>query len=505
MRKQSAEEYRGFRTAGIRLSEGLLPVLVSHRTDRVLPILYAFHQVDKAHLVMLAEERLIPAGDAAAMLRVLRETEREGFEKARLEAGGGMHSAEQVLIRKLGEDVGGRIHLARSSGDLGAIGTRIPQRDRLLDLMAELNRVREVLVGVAEAHVDTVMPGYTHGQHAQPITLGHHLAAWAAVLERDFERAVQAYRRINVSPAGAAIMTGSNFPVNRQRSAELLGFDRPAPNTFDAILSHDTLLDSFFVLAVLNADLARWADDLMLWSTSEFNMVEVPDRFCGTSSIMMQKKNPYAPQYMKGLGAASLGGLVTAFQVEKGPTGMPILDRQYSTDALWRLHDDTIRDLKWWRELLPALRWNTSLMRTRAGRFWAQATDIAGALVRHKGLPWRTAHQIVGILVRFGYERDLQPADVTPALLDEAAIEYMGEPVHLSAESLRQALDPQNFVRSRPIYGGPAPEEVRRRLAEFRAALQRDDADYQAARRQIDRAKEKLEAAVEAVLDLAAR
>jgi len=169
----------------------------------------------------------------------------------------------------------------------------------------------------------------------------------------------------------------------------------------------------------------------MLWSTSEFNMVEVPDRFCGTSSIMMQKKNPYAPQYMKGLGAASLGGLVTAFQVEKGPTGMPILDRQYSTDALWRLHDDTIRDLKWWRELLPALRWNTSLMRTRAGRFWAQATDIAGALVRHKGLPWRTAHQIVGILVRFGYERDLQPADVTPALLDEAAIEYMGEPVRL--------------------------------------------------------------------------
>src|SRR5205823_12654604 len=128
-----------------------------------------------------------------------------------------------------------------------------------------------------------------------------------------------------------------HFPLSRQRASELLGFDRPAANAFDAILSHDTLLDSFCVLAILNGDLARWADDLLLWSSSEFAMVEVPDRFCGTSSIMMQKKNPYAPQYIKGLGAASLGGLVTAFLVERGPTGLPILDRQYSTDALWRL------------------------------------------------------------------------------------------------------------------------------------------------------------------------
>ncbi len=500
MLKQKAEAYLGFRTPGIRLTEELLPDVVEHRTDRVLVTLYAIHAFDKAHLVMLAEEKLIPLHDAVAMLRVLRDTEREGIEKARLDAGGGMHSGEQLLIRRLSEEVGGRIHLGRSSGDFGAVSTKIVQRDKMLDVMLHLNNVRSVMISQADAHVATVMPGYTHGQHAQPTTLGHQLAAWAAVLERDFERAIQAYRRINVSPAGAAILTGSNFPLNRHRTSELLGFDRPAPSTFDAILSHDTELDSFCVLAILNADLARWADDLMLWSTSEFSMVDVPDRFCGTSSIMMQKKNPYAPQYIKGLGAASLGGLVTAFHAERGPTGMPILDRQYSRDALWQLYDDTVRDLKWVRALLPALRWNKTLMRARAGEYWAQATDIAGALVREKGLPWRTAHQIVGILVRLGYERGFGPSDVTPALLDEAAVAYMDRPVHLSEESLRKAVDPENFVGARSIFGGPAPEEVLRRLADFRAALTRDDEVYQEVRRQVAGAHQKLESAIDALV-----
>ncbi len=500
MLKQKAEAYLGFRTPGIRLTEDLLPDVVEHRTDRVLVTLYAIHAFDKAHLVMLAEEKLIPVRDAVAMLRVLRETEREGIERARLASGGGMHSGEQLLIRRLSEEVGGRIHLGRSSGDLGAVSTKIVQRDKMLDVMQHLNRVRSVVLSEAEAHAETVMPGYTHGQHAQPTTLGHEFAAWAAVLERDFERAIQAYRRINVSPAGAAILTGSNFPLNRHRTAELLGFDRPAPNTFDAILSHDTELDSFCVLAILNADLARWADDLMLWSTSEFGMVDVPDRFCGTSSIMMQKKNPYAPQYLKGLGAASLGGLVTAFHAEKGPTGMSILDRQPARDALWTLYDDTVRDLVWLCDLLPALRWNTSLMRARAGAYWGPATDIAGALVEEQGLPWRTAHQIVGILVRLGYERGFGPGEVTPELLDEAAVAYMDRPVHLSEARLRAAVDPERFVRARAILGGPAPEEVRRRLADFRATLARDERADREARRQVDEAQQKLESAIDALM-----
>jgi argininosuccinate lyase len=500
MLKQRSSEYRGFRRAGIRLSEEVLPDVEEHRSDRVLATLYSVHAFDKAHLVMLAEEGLIPRQDAAAMLRVLREAEREGIERVRLQVGGGNHSGEQLLIRRLGEAVGGRIHLGRSSGDLGAIAKRIPQRDKLLDVMGELNRLRDVVLTLAAQHVDTVMPGYTFGQHAQPITLGHQLLAWGAVLGRDFERALEVYRRTNVSPAGAAIMTGSNFPLNRHRTSELLGFDRPAPNAFDAILSNDVTLDAFWALSILNNDLGRWADDLILWSTSEFGMIDIPDRFCGTSSIMMQKKNPYGPQYVKGAAGLSVGALVVAFHVDKGPTGVPALERQYAAELLWRLFADTVRDLKWWRELLPAIRWNTEVMRRRAGQYWAQATDIAGALVRDKGLPWRTAHQIVGIVVRHGYERGFGPEGVTPEIIDEAAVEYMGEPLRLRAESLCRALDPEEFVRSRTLYGGPAPEEALRRLHDFREDLRRDEAAYQAARRHVDEARAKLESAVDALV-----
>ncbi|MBI4524696.1 MAG: argininosuccinate lyase [Deltaproteobacteria bacterium] len=500
MPKQRSEEYRGFRTAGIRLTEELLPTIVSHRTDKVLAALYAVHAFDKAHLVMLTEEALIPRRDGVAMLRALRDMERDGIEQTRLKHGGGIHSAENYLIHRLGEEVGGRIHLGRSSGDLNQTYQHTGQRDRLLEVMDEVNGLRSAVLPVAQAHLESIMPGYTHGQHGQPISLGFYLAMWAAVLERDFERLLQAYRRVNVSPTGAAIMTGSNFRLNRERTAELLGFDRPASNALDVIHSHDRLLESFCVLAILNSDLGRWAEDLVTWSTSEFAMADFPDRFCGTSSIMMQKKNPYAFEFAKGQGANAVGEMVKAFIVEKGPTGWAIQDRTYAVEGLWRVFTDTVRDLRWFREILPEIRWNTELMRERAGRYWAQATDVAGALVAEKSLPWRTTHQIVGILVRLSYERGFTPAETTPALLDEAAIEYMGEPVGLSSEALRRALDPANFVASRTLIGGAAPGEVRRQLAESRARLGVDEKEAAAARQNIQQAAKKLEAAIDALV-----
>jgi argininosuccinate lyase len=288
--------------------------------------------------------------------------------------------------------------------------------------------------------------------------------------------------------------------VNRARTSELLGFDRPSSNTHDAIMSHDSLLDGFSALAILNANVARWADDLLLWDSSEFGLVEIPDRFCGTSSILMQTKSPYAPEFMKGLGASAVGGLVTAFLVERSPTGLPVLDRQYSYDALWRLQRDTLRDLRWWRALLPALDWNRERMAELAGAHWAQATDIAGALVREKGMPWRTAHQIVGILVRFAEERGLSPADTTTDLIDEAAVEYHGEPAGLTEHALRQALDPRHFVEVREVFGGPAPGEVRRRVGDLRATLERDEAAREEAGRRVQGAGRALESAIDTLL-----
>lgn len=500
MRKQSSTTYRGYRTAGIRLTEEVQAGLEAPAVDTKRATTQAIHQFDKAHLVMLAEESLIPRAAAVAMLRELRETERTGIEQPRNEAGGGLHSAENLLIRRLGEEVGGWIHLGRSSGDLDAVATATVQRDRLLETIAGLLAFRRVLLSLAEAHAGSVMPGYTQGQQAQPVTLGHELTAWASVFARDTERCQQAYDRVNESAAGAAIMSGSDVPLDRERTSDLLGFARPIANTYDAILSRDRQLETFGVLALLTANLGRLADDIMLWATIEFGMVEIPDRYCGTSSIMMHKRNPLPPQYTRGLATASLGGLVTAFHVEKGPTGWAIDDRSYSRETHWRLFNDTVHYLGLWCEFLPALRWNIALMRERAGAHWATATDIAAALVRERGLPWRTAHQIVGILVRRSQERGHGPADVTPTMLDEAAVEYLGKPVGLAPETLRLALDPTHFVESRSLLGGPARVDVLRQVNDARRRIELDEARADTERAKVAAARQRLEQAIDALL-----
>lgn len=500
MRKQVHTEYRGFREAGIRMMEPLAPSLESHKSEPLRPKLYTYHAFDKAHTVMLTEEGLIPRADGIAILKALREMEAEGVEDARIKGGGGMHSGEPYLIRKLTEEVGGRIHLGRSSGDLGEVGKRIFFRDKLLELIGSVTTFRETLIKSAEANIDTVMPGYTHAQHAQPTTWGHMLLAWVAVLERDTDRLLLNFSHANRSPAGAAILTGSDFALNRHRVADLLGFHAVEKNTFDAILSHDNLFEMLSALSILHMNLARWCDDLMLFNTSEFGMVEFPDRFCGTSSIMMQKKNAYAPQNIKGAAARTVGGLMTSFIVEKNPTSVPILDRVVTDQAIVDSFTALERDIGWMNEFMPVLQLKKDHMRERAGAFWCQATEVAGALVRDTGMNWRSAHQVVGILVRFAEERGIRPLDVTTTLLDEAAVEYMGEPAGLGAAALKTALDPVAAVHRRTLYGGPAPAEVKQRLSEYKSALANDQEKLHRASEQVKAGLMRLEEAIDALV-----
>jgi len=499
-RKQPHQSYRGYRNAGIRLSEEPLPHLYSGRSERIPEMLWSVHEFDKAHLVMLVEEKLIPVADGRAMLAALRQMEADGVEKSRMEAQGALHSGEQYLIRKLTEEVGGRMHLGRSSGDLDEVGRRMAIRKALLSLAPYINKFRATLLRCAEAHDATVMPGYTHGQNGQVTTYGHWLSMWACVLGRDFDRLKEAYARVNQCPAGAAIMTGTDFPINRQRTAELLGFDGSIPHTMDAIFSHDTEMEIATFLAILASDLGRMADDLMLWSSAEFRMIDVPDRFCGTSSIMMQKKNPIAPQEMKSLAASTVGSAMMAFMVEKGASGLPIFERRATERSFWTHFPATEIRLRDIDELVGALIVDADRMKDLAGRFWAQGTDLGGALVREKGLPWRTAHQIIGILVRLSIERKIAPLDVTTALVDEAAVEYMDAPVGLSEAALRSALDPTACVDRRALFGGPAPEAARRERQGFLAKLAQDDAWLEQRKAAVARGARLLESAIDAQL-----
>ena len=502
MLKQKSSEYRGYRTAGIRMREEMLPQLSQLYGSRTRAMLPAVHAFDKAHTVMLVEEKLLTADVGAAILRALRQMEGEGVVETRSKVGGGLHSGEQYLIRKLGEDIGGRVHIARSSGDLSSVAINTLQREKLLTLLRGVNRMRRMLIDLSRGHTDTILPGYSFGQHAQPMTLAHLWLSWAATLARDFERLHGAYRRINTSPAGAAIMVGSNFPVNRARTAELLGFDAVHENCADAILelNADDSLEVPSVIAVLYHSMAKWAEDLIQWSTSEYGFVDIPDRYCNTSSIMMQKRNVIGPAEVKGASSEALGCFVTSYHALKGTTGLPITERYYALETLWRVADNGVRDLGWFCDLLPALIVRKEHMREQAWLHWATATDLAGALVSRRGLPWRTAHQIVGILVRLCEERGLTPADVTPTLLDEASLAYHDVAAGLDQDAIRCALDPGVFIAARTLRGGPAASESMRQANLFAEATAADEEIVSGIDARLAESARKLEAAVDSVI-----
>lgn len=502
MLKQKSSEYRGYRNPGIRLKEDMLPQLkqlYGSHTHEMLPAVHAF---DKAHTVMLVEEGLLGVEAGAAVLRALRKMETEDIVKVRSQVGGGLHSGEHYVIRLLGEEIGGQFHLARSSGDLSSVAINVLERERLLKVARAVNALRRVLIELAPAHTDTIMPGYSFGQHAQPMTLAHLWLSWAATLARDFDRLHGAYQRVNVSPAGAAIMVGSNFLVNRERTAELLGFDAVHENCADAILelNADDSLETPAVIAVLYHSLAKWADDLIQWSTTEYSFVDIPDRYCNTSSIMMQKKNVIGPAEVKGASAEALGCFVVSYHALKGTTGLPITERYYALEMLWKVADSAARDLDWFCDLLPVLKINKAHMREQAWRHWATATDLAGALVSERNLAWRSAHQIVGILVRLCEERGLAPADVTPELLDEAAIAYHDKPAGLNDAAIRQALDPERFIASRTVRGGPAKAESLRQVKVFEDGLAADEKIVAEIDSRVEKSARKLEDAVDAVI-----
>jgi argininosuccinate lyase len=474
-----------YRAANIRLSESVRPELaavclpgpdasVLGQYARMGPQLAAFHAFDKAHIVMLAEEGLLPRADAAAMLAVLRQVEAQGALAVRAETAEHMHSGEAILTAALGPEVAGKMHLGRSSGDLLAVSFRYTLRAKLLLVAGQLNRLREVVLELAARHIDTAMPGCTHLQHAQPETFGHYLLSWASAFDRDAERIRQYFARINISPAGAAILNGSEFPLNRERTAWLLGFNGLALNTRDAVWGRDLEIEAHAITVLLAGNFNRLSEDLMLWSAPEFGLVECADGFCGTSSIMPQKKNPNALECLKGVVATSTGYFVGTAMMHKNPSTVPVFEWVRAMSDAWRSYDEMAGALPLMTAVMESLTIHEDRMAATAGRHWATATDLASAIVRHAGLPWRAAHQITGIVVRQALQSGRAPADVDSALVDAAAIEHTGAPLGLASEVIAAAMNPTESVRRHQMPGGPAPQRVREAIALHTTALAAD-------------------------------
>ncbi|MGE4240508.1 argininosuccinate lyase [Ramlibacter sp.] len=496
-----------FRAAGTRLKGALRPELsaVCYPVpgDRIWRVLDAAHRFDKAHIAMLCEAGIVDRDSAAQMLRALLELESqpEGVVAARLRIGGGNHSGEKLLTQRLGEGIAGKIHAGRSSGDISAVANRLTQQRELREVMSLVLQLRRQVVSRAKQDATVLVMGYSHLQHAQPATLGHYWSSWLVGLERDFARLRDLYERFDASPAGAAVLTGSRFALKPERTAELLGFSEVFRNSRDAGWSADCYQEAACALSILLATIGRMADDLYLWSTSEFGIVEIDDGFCINSSILPQKKNPVALEHIRGVGRIAMGRAASVMASFASASDSIVFERYLAVEELWRTFDDAKGALALLSAVLESLTIRHEDALKAFDDSWCWTSDLAAALVLDHALPWRTAQQSVSVLVRQMMDAGRTAESVTEADVAGALETYTREPApQLAPGFVDRVRDPRAVVESRIVPGGPAERDVRRQIATAEAFIERDARDADAYESKARAADARLHDAIQAIV-----
>ncbi|MBB3169685.1 argininosuccinate lyase [Simiduia aestuariiviva] len=358
---------------------------------------------------------------------------------------------EAALTQRIGI-TGKKLHTGRSRNDQVATDIRLYLRDEIDAVAQELTRLQRGLVGLAKRHADTIMPGFTHLQTAQPVTFGHHLLAWNEMLQRDYGRLIDCRKRVNQSPLGAAALAGTTYPINRARTAELLGFDAPTANSLDSVSDRDFAIEFGAFSALLMTHLSRASEELVLWTSAQFNFINLPDRFCTGSSIMPQKKNPDVPELVRGKTGRVNGHLVSLLTLMKSQPLAYNKDNQEDKEPLFDTID-TVKDcLRAFADMVPAIEPRQAEMLEAAKRGFSTATDLADYLVR-KGVAFRDAHEIVGKSVAYGiaHDKDLSEMSLTELQQFSASIEA----------DVFTVLTLEGSVAARDHVGGTAPAQVR--------------------------------------------
>ena len=490
-----------------RLSKDPAAILIEHISKPKFQVEFEHlfdHQIaiHLAHCLMLMEQGIIGQADGQAVLRVIVALHREGADAlGRNYALEDLYShIEHHLISRIGPEVGGRLHTARSRNDLGVTQWRMVLRGHLLQVRGALDEFRAVLLDLAERYADTIMPGYTHSQHAQPITLGYYFQAFADVLARDADRLRHAWATTNCNPLGAAALTTTGFPIDRVATSRRLGFDGLVRNGFDAVASRDDAEEAACALAQLGVHLARLAEDCFVWCTAEFGFIEFGDDYSSVSSIMPQKKNPGILEYTKKCAGHLIG---TATQVLAAVKGSWFTDASDATDAG---NEPLIAATKQATGLLAVLAGAFGTLTVRPERMLALArtgfgtmTELADTIVRESGVSFRVAHNIVGKTVAVAIERGLAADQITHAMLEATAQELFGRPLGAGEAAIAEALDPAGNIRLRTVEGGPAPQMLGRMIADARAQLRRDMTDLADATGRVEGARAALFAEAERV------
>jgi argininosuccinate lyase len=482
-------EARGERFGRARKPTASEILEVRERRSRPKPLgvdsYYCQTLIHRAHVVMLVEQGILSKGEGTSILEGLREVEREAGGDERLTS---YMATEAALIERVGE-VGGRMHTGRSRNDLAQTQRRMYYRDKIEELVGAMIEFRKALLEKAEGNLETVMPSYTHWRQAQPVTLGHYLVAHVDAAGRSVERLEDAYRRTNMNTLGSAAVAGTGWPVDRHRTMDLLGFDGILENSYDCVAAHDHVLELTSAIAIHMTSLSRLADDLQIWSSDEFGMIDLDEAYSGTSSIMPQKKNPSSLEMVKGFAAEAIGALMMTVSSVKGVSYTNLGDRMPLEPVTI---DTAIGATRVMAGVVSTLTPIRERMMSYASKGFSTMTELADTLVRNHGLSFRQAHDVIASTASRAISEDKTAEEITVEMIEEAAIEGLGREIGMSEEELRLAIDPLENVRRRKAIGGPAPEEVKRMIDDRRAKLGREELMHAKRRRRLEEAYQEL-------------
>ncbi|MDW8049097.1 MAG: argininosuccinate lyase [Nitrososphaerota archaeon] len=433
---------------------------ISSRKDDAR-ILKQVVRINKAHVMMLTEEGIISEADGKKILGALRNLDEHLKEATAAED---IHMAvEEAVIEAVGMDVGGNLNIAKSRNDQVATAIRMQLREELLELVEAILCFEESLLIKAQNEIGTIIPGYTHLQPAQPTTFAHYLVAQFDTFSRNLKRLREAYERVDLCPMGSGALATTSFPINREKVANMLGFNGLVENSFDAVSSRDFILEVLAALSIMAVDLSRLAEDLIVWSSADFGIIDLPDEFTSTSSIMPQKKNPDVLEVIRARMGLIIGNFFSSAIVLKSLPSSYNLDFQEITPKLWDSIDEMKASLRILTELMIEVKVKPDALNKPHISF-TTATELANILVRKCGIPFRVAHKIVGAAVKRLIEKNKSLHELTIETLKEISEDFWPHKICLDQNDIKTAIDQSTFIESHRVKGGPAKDEVKRMI-----------------------------------------
>ncbi|MCM3663683.1 argininosuccinate lyase [Mesobacillus subterraneus] len=470
--------------------EELLKPVFNDQRDYLFDVMFDIH---RAHVIMLAEQGIIEEAEAKVMF--------EGINKVAQTDVGLLNYHPQfedlffMMEAQIGEEIGaelaGKIHIGRSRNDMGVAMYRLVLREHLVNLLGSAYQLSEALLEQAERHTDTIITGYTHTQPAQPTTLGHYFLAIYDVLGRDIQRLWSAYRTVNQSSLGAAALTTTGFPISRDRTRDLLGFDGIVENSYDSIGGGDYLLETASALMTSMVNTGRWIQDFLQHVTREFGSFYVADPYVQCSSIMPQKRNPVSIEHSRSIASSAYGDALAAFNMVHNTPFGDIVDTEDDLQPhLYRAFNNANRVWRLMYAVIATLKVNGEHTREMAKKSSITITELADTLAREYGVPFRKAHSIASFISKQTVKEAKELYEWDVADINKVIKEFVD--VSLTEAEWQKIISPEYFIQIRDIQGGPSPKEVQRMISERKEKLGRDLEDYAGVVQTLEQKREEL-------------